>query len=324
MGNTTDREFSRRRVIKAGVAAGVALATRASWAADAKPPGAPILKTIPSTGEKLPAVGVGTNAFGVSSADELAELKRVLQGLTDMGGKVVDTARIYGTSELVIGKLLADIGNRDKVFLATKLPMVGGFGGGGDVSGDAKSTLDESFRRLQVAKLDLLQLHNVGGARQFLPAMQEYKAAGKIRYIGVTTSVDGQYGELLDLLKNNKFDFVQVDYSIGNRNAAEQVLPFAEDKGLAVLINVPFGGRGRSYFPRLAGKQVPEWAAEFDATTWAQFMLKYIISHPAVTAAIPGTTTYAYLQDNQQGGRGRLPTAEQRKKMEQFWDALPS
>ncbi len=153
--------------------------------------------------------------------------------------------------------------------------------------------------------------------------MQEYKAAGKIRYLGVTTSVDGQYGELLDVLKNNKFDFVQVDFSIGNRDAVPQVLPYAQDKGLGVLINQPFGGRGKSYFARLAKVTVPPWAAEFDATSWAQFMLKYIISHPAVTAAIPGTTTLAYLQDNQAGGRGRLPTPAQRKKMEEFWDALP-
>jgi len=325
MSSTTNRGYSRRRVIQAGVAAGVAVATHGLLAADARAL-PPILKTIPSTGEKLPAVGVGTNAFGVSSADELAELKRVLQGLTDMGGKVVDTARAYGTSELVIGKLLADIGNRDKVFLATKLPMGGGFGGGfsGGRGGDARGTIDESFRRLQVSKLDLLQLHNVGGAREFVPAMQEYKSAGKLRYLGVTTSLDGQYDELLDVLKSYKFDFVQVDYSIGNRDAAQQVLPFAQDKGLAVLINMPFGGRGRSYFPRVANKPVPEWAAEFDATTWAQFMLKYIISHPAVTAAIPGTTTYAYLQDNQAGGRGRLPTPAQRRKMEEYWDALPS
>ncbi|HTQ36660.1 MAG TPA: aldo/keto reductase [Steroidobacteraceae bacterium] len=336
MGSSTNGIFSRRQVMQAGVAAGVALAARGSPAADAKAADAKtlplILKTIPSTGEQLPAVGVGTNAFGFGSDAQMAELKQVLQGLTDMGGKVVDTARVYGDSELVIGKLLAEIGNRDKVFLATKLPMGGGgFGGGGfrgfaggGGGGDAKSVLDESFRRLQVSKLDLLQLHNVGGVREYLPAMQEYKQAGKIRYLGVTTSVDDQYGELIDVLKNNKFDFVQVDYSIGNRDAAPQVLPFAQDKGLAVLINQPFGGRGKSYFGRLAGKPVPEWAAEFDATTWAQFMLKYIISHPAVTAAIPGTTTMAYLQDNQAGGRGRLPTPAQRKKMEEYWDALPS
>jgi aryl-alcohol dehydrogenase-like predicted oxidoreductase len=118
---------------------------------------------------------------------------------------------------------------------------------------------------------------------------------------------------------------LQVDYSVGNRGAADQILPMAQEKGLGVLINVPFGGRGRSFFPRVAGKAVPEWATqEFDATTWAQFFLKYIISHPAVTAAIPGTTSMAFLEDNQQGGRGRLPNAAQRKKMEEFWDAMPA
>ncbi|MEJ0099810.1 MAG: aldo/keto reductase [Pseudomonadota bacterium] len=314
MSSSKHRQFSRRAMMQAGVAAGVALATRATFAADAKPL-APILKAIPSTGEKLPAVGVGTNAFGVNSADELAEIKRVLQGLPEIGGKVIDTARAYGSSELVIGKLLADIGNRDKVFLATKTPMGGGYEGG-------KAVLDESFRRLQVSKIDLLQLHNVGGVRELLPAMQEYKQAGKIRYVGITTSIDGQYGQLLEILRNNKFDFVQVNYSIGNRDADQQVLRFAQEKGLGVLINQPFGGRNGSYFPRLANKKVPEWAAEFDATTWAQFMLKYIISHPAVTAAIPGTTTLAFLQDNQSGGRGALPTAAQRKKMEEYWDSL--
>lgn len=320
--STMNRGFSRRRVIQAGVAAGVAFAARGALAADAKPL-APILRAIPATGEKLPAVGVGTNAFGVTSAEELAELKRVLQGFTDLGGKVIDTARAYGTSEEVIGKLLADIGNRDKVFLATKTPMVGGFGGGGGSAAGGKAVLDESFRRLQVSKLDLLQLHNVGGAAQFLPAMQEYKAAGRIRYIGVTTSFDNQYDELISLQKSSKFDFLQVNYSIGNRDSADKVLPFAQEKGLAVLINQPFGGRNGSYFPRLANKPLPEWAAEFDAATWAQFMLKYIISHPAVTAAIPGTTRVSFLQDNQAGGRGRLPTPAQRKKMEEYWDALP-
>jgi aryl-alcohol dehydrogenase-like predicted oxidoreductase len=311
------REFSRRRVIKAGMAAGVAVAAGRAFAAESRPL-APILKTIPSTGEKLPAVGIGTNAFGVTSAEELAELKKVLEALPTAGGRVVDTARAYGSSEEVIGKLLADIGNRDKIFLATKTPL------GGDISG-GKAVLDESFSRLQVSKLDLLQIHNVYGVAELLPHYAEYKAAGKIRYIGITTSVDNQYEALTGAIRANKFDFVQVDYSIGNRGAADTVLPLAQEKGLGVLINVPFGGRGRSFFPRVAGKPVPEWAAaEFDATTWAQFFLKYIISHPAVTAAIPGTTSMAFLADNQQGGRGRLPTPAQRKKMEEYWDALPS
>lgn len=309
--------LSRRRVIQGSVAAGVALAMPGSFAAAAAKGGTPIIKTIPSTGEKLPAVGIGTNAFGVTSQEELAELKRVLAALPGEGGKLIDTARAYGSSEEVIGNLLADIGNRDKLFLATKTPL------GGDISG-GKAVLDESFRRLKVSKIDLLQIHNVYGVSELLPHYNEYKSAGKVRYIGITTSVDRQYEDLIAAVKANKFDFLQVDYSIGNRGAEDKVLPLALDKGLGVLINVPFGGRGRSFFPRVAGKALPEWVEkELDVTSWAQFFLKYIISHPAVTAAIPGTTTIAHLEDNQQGGRGRLPNAAQRKRMEEFWDSLP-
>jgi len=185
--------------------------------------------------------------------------------------------------------------------------------------------LDESFRRLQVSKIDLLQIHNLHGLDALFPHFLEYKAAGKVRYLGMSTSTDNQYPQMIDAIGRLKLDFIQVDYSVGNRGAADQILPLAQEKGLGVLINVPFGGRGRSFFPRVAGKAVPEWATqEFDATTWAQFFLKYIISHPAVTAAIPGTTSMVFLEDNQQGGRGRLPNAAQRKKMEEFWDALPA
>jgi len=310
-----NREFSRRRVMQAGVAAGVAFAMRGALAAEARSL-APVLKTIPSTGEKLPAVGIGTNAFTATAAEELAELKRVLTGLPELGGKVVDTARGYGISEEVIGKLLTDIGNRDRIFLATKTPL------GGDVSA-GKAVLDESFRRLQVSKLDLLQIHNMNGMDSLMPHFKEYKQAGKIRYIGMTTSSDGQYEPIMAAMRAHKPDFVQVDYSIGNRGPVDAVLKLAQEQGTAVLVNSPFGGRGRPIFPRVANMAVPEWAKEFDATTWAQFFLKYIISHPAVTAAIPGTTTIAYLQDNQAGGRGRLPTAAQRMRMEQFWDTLP-
>jgi aryl-alcohol dehydrogenase-like predicted oxidoreductase len=312
----SDKEISRRRVIQAGVAAGVAVATSGAFAAAAST-GALITKAIPSTGEKLPVVGTGTNAYGVTGAEELAELKRVLTAMPGLGGTVIDTARGYGSSEEVIGKLLADIGNRDKFFLATKTPL------GGDISG-GKAVLDESFRRLQVSKIDLLQIHNLHGMNELMPHFKEYKAAGKIRYIGMSTSQDGQYEPISQAIRTHKPDFVQVDYSIGNRGAADNVLPLAQEQGLGVLINVPFGGRGRTLFPRVANAAVPEWVKqELDATTWAQFFLKYIVSHPAVTVAIPGTTTMAYLQDNQAGARGRLPTAAQRKRMEEYWDALP-
>jgi aryl-alcohol dehydrogenase-like predicted oxidoreductase len=311
--SSTKKGFSRRGVIQSGVAAGVALAMRSSWAADAR--ALPqILKTIPSTGEKLPAVGVGTNAFG---NEDPAELKRVLQGLPELGGKVVDTARMYGRSEEVIGGLLAEIGNRDRIFLATKTPMTGNVSGG-------PAVLDVSFQQLRVSKIDLLQIHNLNGMNELMPHLKDYKAAGKIRYVGMTTSQDRQYDPIMQAMKTHKPDFVQVDYSIGNRGAADSVLKLAQELGMGVLINVPFGGRGRSYFPRLANVAVPEWASDFDASTWAQFMLKYIISHPAVTATIPGTTTYAYLEDNQMGGRGKLPDNAMRKRMEDFWDKLPS
>jgi aryl-alcohol dehydrogenase-like predicted oxidoreductase len=312
--SNSDRDFSRRQVIQAGVAAGVAMAAGPTFAAAASP----ITKSIPSTGEKLPVVGVGTNDFGVSDATALADRKRVLEAMPGLGGKVIDTAAGYGASEEVIGRLLADLGNRDKFFLATKTPL------GGDISG-GKAVLDNSFRRLQVSKIDLLQIHNLHGMNELMPHFKEYKAAGKIRYIGMSTSQDNQYDGITQAIRTHKPDFVQVDYSIGNRGAADRVLPLAQEQGLGVLINVPFGGRGRTMFPRVANVPVPDWVKqEIEATTWAQFFIKYIVSHPAVTVTIPGTTTLAYLEDNQAAGRGRLPTAAQRKKMEEFWDALPS
>jgi aryl-alcohol dehydrogenase-like predicted oxidoreductase len=167
-----------------------------------------------------------------------------------------------------------------------------------------------------------LQIHNFLGLEELMPHFIDYKKEGKIRYIGITTSMDSQYEQMLAAMSKHKLDFIQVDYSIGNRGAEEKILPLAQEKGIAVLINVPFGGRGRSFFPKVADKPLPDFAKEFDATTWAQFFLKYNLSHPTVTACIPGTTTAAYLQDNQQAGRGRLPDAAMRKRMEEYWDAL--
>jgi aryl-alcohol dehydrogenase-like predicted oxidoreductase len=314
-----DHEFtlSRRQLIQAGVATGVAASMGQLAMAANAPAGATITKPMPSSKEAIPVVGVGTNAFGVTDAEQLAELKRVLTAMPGMGGKVIDTAAAYGSSEEVIGKLLAEIGNRDKFFLATKTPL------GGDISG-GKSILDDRFRRLQVSKIDLLQIHNLHGMNELMPHFKEYKAAGKIRYIGMSTSTDNQYEGIMQGIRTHKPDFVQVDYSIGNRGAADNVLPLAQEQGAAVMINVPFGGRGRTLFPRVANVAVPDWVKqELDATTWAQFFIKYIVSHPAVTVTIPGTTTMAFLEDNQAGGRGRLPNAAQRKKMEEFWDSLP-
>lgn len=309
-----DSRISRRDLlVTAAAGATLALPHTRSWAA--APALDPILRAVPSSGERLPVIGVGTNAFGVTDAQEIADRKSVLQNLALQGGKVIDTARGYGTSEEVIGTLVAELGNRDRLFLATKTPT------GGDYSG-GKAVLDESFRRLKVERIDLLQFHNLGGIDQLMPHFQEYKRAGKIRYIGVSTSTDNQYPQMLETMRKHAFDFIQVDYSIDNRSSADAILPLARDRGMAVLINVPFGGRRGSLFGRLAGKPVPEWAQEFDAATWAQYMLKYIISHPAVTVVIPGTTNLAHLEDNQRGGRGRLPNAAQRKRMEEHWATI--
>jgi len=311
--------WTRRRFLAGGVAAtAAALAGRSSRAGSPgdERSGASITKAIPSSGERLPVIGLGTNAYGVSDPTEYAARKEVLARMPDLGGSVVDTARAYGDSELVIGRAVAELGNRDRLFLATKTPMTG------DVA-DAMEGVEASFQRLGVETLDLVQIHNLHGLEAFMPRLLELKAAKRIRYVGMSTSRDEQYESLLDALARYPVDFVQVDYSIDNRNAAERVLPFAQDSGLAVLVNMPFGGRrSGNLFPEVRGRTLPEWAAEAGVGSWAQFFLKYVVSHAAVTCAIPGTTKVAHLEDNQAAGRGRLPDAAMRARMESFWDAL--
>jgi aryl-alcohol dehydrogenase-like predicted oxidoreductase len=311
-----DSRTSRRSVVKGGVAAGIGLALSpwAVWAADSAA-SAPITKVIPSSGEKLPVIGLGTNTYSVTAADELAARKEVLQQMPALGGKLVDTARGYGEAEVVIGNLVKEIGNRDKLFLATKTPM------GGDLS-NPKAVVEDSFKRLQTDRLDLMQIHNFVGVKELFPVLKDWKQAKKIRYIGVTTSVDDQYPQMKEALKTLPLDFIQVDYSIENRGAADEILPMAQDKGVAVLINMPLGGRRGSLMSKLKDKKLPDWATEIDATSWAQLLLKYIIAHPAVTAVIPGTTKLSHLQDNQRAGRGRLPDAAMRKKLEEYWQTI--
>ena len=312
MTRTTSSHFSRRDVLRAGIAGGVALALHARAAESAE--AAPILKAIPSTGEKIPVIGLGTNAYGVTDAAEVASRKEVLQRMSSLGGRVIDTAAAYGRSEEVIGELLASLGNRKDYFLATKTPM-------GSLS-DMKAAIDESFRRLRTDHIELLQVHNMNDSDKQLPAFNEYKQAKKIRYLGVTTSQDGHYDEMLRVMRANKLDFIQVDYSIGNRSAEEKILPLAQERGIAVLANVPLGGRRGSLISGLGNKPLPPWASEIDATSWAQLLLKYVVSHPAVTCAIPGTTKLKHAEDNQAAGRGRLPDAAMRKKMEEFWGTV--
>lgn len=311
---------SRRTVVRGGIAAGIGLALGQSTAAIAAQAASQlplITKTIPSTGEKLPVIGLGTNAYSVTAPEDVQARREVLQHFPEVGAKVVDTARGYGDSEIVIGKLLAELGNRDKIFLATKTPNRG------DIKPGA-GELEEALARLQTNRIDLLQIHNFHGIDPLFARLKEWKQAGKVRYLGVTTSTDEQYPQLLEALQTLPLDFIQVDYSIENQGAGEKILPLAKDKGVAVLVNVPLGGRRGNLLPKVADKKLPEWAADIDVTSWAQLLLKYAVSHPAVTAVIPGTTKLSHLQDNQLAGRGRLPDAAQRKRIEDFWGTLPS
>jgi aryl-alcohol dehydrogenase-like predicted oxidoreductase len=312
---TTSVPVSRRDVLRAGIAAGMAAALSGSRAASAQDAAtAPILKAIPSSGEKLPVIGLGTNAYGATDAAEIAARKEVLQHMSSLGGRVIDTARAYGRSEEVIGEMLAALGNRKDYFLATKTPM-------GEIA-DPKAAIDPSFQRLRTERIDLLQIHNMNAPQKLLPAFREYKQAGKIRYLGITTSQDSQYDDMLSVMRANQLDFIQVDYSLGNRSAEEKILPLAQERGVAVLANVPLGGRRGTLLADIGNKPLPSWAAEIDANSWAQLLLKYVVSHPAVTCAIPGTTKLKHAQDNLRAGQGRLPDASMRKRIEALWDSL--
>ena len=309
---------SRRVAMKAGAAAAAGLALGQARSAEAQSPLPLITKPIPSSGERIPVIGLGTNAYSVNTPEQMAPLREVLEHMPKLGGAVIDTARAYGRSEAVIGEILAGLGTRKQFFVATKTPINGDFS-------NPEAMLDVSFNALKTDVIDLMQIHLMAGLVQLMPAFEKAKAAKRIRYIGISTSQDNQYPQLMDAMKKYPLDFIQVDYSIENRNAAESVLALAQERKVGVLVNVPFGGRGRGAagtFAKVKGRELPPFAKEFDAASWAQFFLKYIVSHPAVTATIPGTTQRRNMEDNQGAGRGRLPDAAMRQRMEQFWDSL--
>lgn len=315
MSSSIDR-WTRRDVLRTGVLAGAASALTPLCTLEAASDTL-ITRPIPSTGEHLPVVGLGTNNYSVTDPNELASRREVLQRMPELGGKLIDTAPAYGRSEEVIGTLLAQIGNRDRFFLATKATAPND-----DVS-EGKRQIEESFKRLRTDHIELIQVHSLIGVDALVPVLQELKGAKRIKYLGATTSSDDQHGAMAAAMRKHELDFVQINYSIDDRESAETLLPLAQERGIAVLLNLPFGGRrGSNLFARVKGRDLPAWASEFDATSWAQFFLKYVISHPAVTCAIPGTTKLSHLEDNQRGGRGRLPDAAMRKRMEAFWDGL--
>jgi len=303
--------ITRRDILKLGAsaAAGALGATALNARAEAS---TLITRSIPSSGERLPAVGIGTNRYRSGSEAEVAPLRETLKTFAAAGGKLVDTAPMYGSSEVVLGQLIGELGIRKQLFLATKVYASGRESG--------VEEMNDSFKRLRSDKIDLIQVHNLSDTATQLAAMREGKQSGRYRYVGVTTSLDAQYVDLEAVLKKQTLDFVQVDYSIGNRSAGERILPLALDRGVAVLVNLPLG-RAR-LFSAVRGKPLPAWAAEFDCTSWAQFFLKYVIGHPVVTCAIPGTRKPQHMIDNLGAARGRLPDQATRRKMEQFFEAL--
>jgi aryl-alcohol dehydrogenase-like predicted oxidoreductase len=304
---------SRRGILQtaAGLVAG-AVAARTE-AAFAQSDAAITTKPIPHSGEQLPVIGLGTaNEFmTLPEGDARANLKKVVDDLLAQGCKLIDTASSYGSAESVLGDLLSDQ-DRAKVFLATKIEN-------GERSGGL-AEFRRSLERLRYKQVDLLQLHNVRNHRQDLAPFRDWKAQGLCRYVGVTTTYKSDYGAAEAVIVREKPDFFQVDYSLADRDAEKRLLPAARDAGAAVLTALPYGRS--SVFSAVRGKSVPEWARDFDATTWPQFFLKFLLGHEAVTAVIPGTTNPAHLADNISAGRGRFPDAKQRKAMIDFFASL--
>ena len=266
-------------------------------------------KAIPSSAEEIPVIGLGTARRYEQPAPGLRE---TLARFGALGAAVIDTAPVYGDAEGVVGELLDGLQLRPRLFLATKVSISGREAG--------VRQIEQSFRRLRTAKIDLIAVHNLRDTQTHLATLRELKRLGRIRYVGITTSSDRQYAEFEQTMRREPLDFVQVDYALDNRSAGERILPLAAERGTAVMVNLPFG-RGR-LFAAVRGKPLPPWAAEIDCASWPQFFLKYIVSHPAVTCAVPGMARPEYVVDNLGAARGRLPDAAMRRRMESFIDAV--
>lgn len=306
--------LSRRDVVVLCGAAGVGLLSPKYTAQAQSAPEKLRRRAIPHGGEMLPVIGVGTSqVFDVgSSPRERAGCADVVRALVAHGGSLIDTAPSYGAAEDVIGAILADTGLRSHVFLATKLERYS--------RGSEAAELHDSLQRLHCDKVDLLQLHNVHDPAQDLGSLRALKAQGLCRYTGITTTFAGDYDAAEVIIKREKPDFIEIDYAIDNRDAETRVIPAAADVGAGILVALPFG-RGRLFHLAL-GKKLPDWASEFDCASWGQFFLKFILGHPAVTAAIPGTDKATHMTDNLGAGLGRLPDAAMRVRMVQYIDAL--
>ncbi len=279
-------------------------------------------KAIPSSGERLPVIGLGSSATfaSVARTEDLTALREVFKALVAGGATVFDTAPGYGASEEASGRIVTELSLADKLFWATKLNVAGRGGGGADPAA-ARQQVETSFARVKKAKIDLIQVHNMGDVGVQIPILREFKQQGRVRYIGLTTTFEGQYDGLVATMRNEPLDFIGVDYAIDNRHAEATILPLAQERKIGVFAYAPFG-RTR-LFKRVGDRPVPAFAAEFAAKTWAQFFLKFVVSHPAITVATPATSQAKNMVDNLGGGLGPLPDQAMRKRMADYVDALP-
>jgi aryl-alcohol dehydrogenase-like predicted oxidoreductase len=300
---------SRRKFLQQ-IAAGPAMALIPA----ARAAGAPLRRLIPKTGELLHAVGLGTwQTFDVGGdADGRAGAREVLARFVEAGGQLVDSSPMYGSSESVVGDLAAGLGVEKSLFLATKVWSNGREAG--------MRQMEESMRRMRSKRLDLMQVHNLTDVKTQLNTLREWKAQGRIRYLGITHYHEGAYAELERLIKSEKLDFAQFNYNVASTAAEERLLPVCAEYHTAVIVNRPFEEGG--LFRTVKGKELPGWAAEFDCNSWARFFLKFILSHPAVTCAIPATRNPDYLVDNMGAALGRLPDSAMRRRMVQHMRSL--
>jgi len=327
MTKSDTNQITRREAARliGATTAGLLLPVGASRAQTKSESSTMLTRAIPSSGEKLPVIGLGTwQTFDVDlTSDTRRQLEDVLSLFVKLGGRVIDSSPMYGRSEEVIGDLTATLGIRDKLatgrvrptgglFVATKVWTRGKENG--------IRSMERSMVRLRTKRIDLMQVHNLLDVHIHLETLREWKKQGRIRYIGITHYESGAFGEVEKIMRNEKLDFVQINYSLMEREAEERLLPLAQERGIAVIVNRPFGGG--DLFRRVHSKPLPEWAAEFECRSWAQFFLKWIVGHPAVTCAIPATDKPRHVEDNMQGGIGRLPDAKMRERMVEIASSL--
>ena len=286
--------------------------------------GGVITRAIPSTDERLPIIGLGSSATfsQLASTDEVDPLREVFRTLLDAGGTVFDTAPSYGrgSSEEVAGGIVAELGATERVFWATKVNVAGRGGQPADPAA-ARAQIANSFELIGADPIDLIQVHNLGDMPTQLGILKELKEEGRVRYIGATTTSSRQYGELIEWMQSEPLDFIGIDYAVDNTTAADEVFPVAQGEGIGVLVYVPFG-RNR-LFERVGDREVPDFARELGAETWAQFFLKFAAAHPAVTTVTPATSQARHMLDNMGAAMGRLPDADVQRRMVEYIAALP-